>query len=83
MGSTVAPARVATASVAPVQKVSKSTPAELTPVKVINQTEPAPEKRAGATTVVKSSQPTSVPGLDEIPPFFPDLALASIMMGRV
>lgn len=83
MGSTATPERVAKASVAPVQKVSKSTPAEMMPVKVMNEPQEKPEKSQPSVTMVKSRQSSSVPSLDEIPPFFPDLALASIMLGRV
>jgi len=81
-GSTSTTQRVAEAKVQPVQKVAPQAPPEVTPVAVTNP--PPPPPPAKDTAVKVASAPNSiVPDLSEIPPFFPDLALASIMLGRV
>ena len=76
-------ARYASASIAPIPQLNPRTPPEVANVSVVNQP-PAPEKQAasgGGTQRVARLQ--GVPDLGEIPPFFPDLSLASIMLGRV
>ena len=68
---------------APVQKVSAMAPAEVQKVSVTNQSPVAATPKVAPTVVSSSRSPSSVPDLSEIPPFFPDLSLASIMLGRV